>query len=120
MSIFMRWQVGIDALVNRYEGSERTLTAGLSSKMNEAAKEIQSFAMANHPWQNQTGAAERTLTAGAVDGGRIVYLQHGVFYGIYLETMQGGRYSVLPNAMGSYGLPLINRYLQELAMEAVR
>lgn len=114
------WQISIDNLVSHYEGAEDQLLNGLESRMSSAARQIEAYAKANHPWTNRTGAAEAGLVGKAEDGGRIVSLEHGVFYGIYLEFKHGGRWGILPAAVGTYGLPIINRELQQLAQEAVR
>jgi hypothetical protein len=53
-----------------------------------------------HPWQNRTGRAERGLHAGVIEetsGLFSLRASHGpdVYYGVYLETMQQGRFAVL-------------------------
>jgi hypothetical protein len=65
------------------------------------------------PWTNRTGAARASLSVSADAGATSVTLtySHGVFYGIYLEFSNGGRYAVVgpsiqadgPLLMGQFG-----------------
>lgn len=83
----------------------RTLTARVAAALAPVAPQLAAWAVANHGWQNQTGAAERGLHAGVITdlAQQIVtlYLAHGadVFYGLFLETKFGGRDGVLIPAM---------------------
>lgn len=53
------------------------------------------YMKANHPWNNQTGNAEKGLNAvvAGIENGEItMYLYHSVYYGKYLEGENGFRY----------------------------
>lgn len=57
---------------------------------------------ANHPWENRTHDAEKGLRGHVVhtQGRSVIWIGHGVHYGIWLEIMQGGRFAiVLPTLM---------------------
>lgn len=74
-----------------YESIGLSLAAICEEWCNEAALYMKN----THPWQNQTGNAERGL--GAVVAGMDsdilrMYLYHSVFYGKYLEGANGFRY----------------------------
>lgn len=62
---------------------------------------IRDWMKANAKWKDRTGDARRTLNAWAVNMsyGALVVLSHGVPYGIYLETMQAGRFAILKPAL---------------------
>jgi hypothetical protein len=51
------------------------------------------------PWTDQTGDARRELNGDVIRAaaGEVVtlYLQHGVYYGIYLETKHGGKWGIV-------------------------
>lgn len=62
----------------------------------------ENYMRANAPWTDRTTNARNSLYAKAeseaVDTGNATHsllLAHGVSYGIYLETMQSGRYGVI-------------------------
>lgn len=77
----------------------------LRAELASVASQMQAFAKANHPWQNQTGDAEATFTV-RVEGMSIV-AQHGVSYGVYLEFKFGGRDGIIPATM-AHGAALLN------------
>lgn len=61
------------------------------------APRAEAYAKANAPWTDRTALARASLTATVDVDGRTVALTvaHGVSYGIYLETMQDGRFAVV-------------------------
>ena len=69
--------------------------------------EIKAWMDRTAPWQDQTGDARRLLKAEThVDrsvGIVAMKFSHGVPYGVYLETMQGGRFSILAPAVDIWG-----------------
>lgn len=73
----------------------------LEMEMSAVAEEMQAFARANHPWQNQTGEAERTFTV-TVMGRHTIVAKHGAPHGIWLEFKYGGRWGIIPKTL-DYG-----------------
>lgn len=57
----------------------------------------EAYMRANAPWTDRTTLARASLNAHVEGGGREIslVLAHGVDYGIYLETMQDGRYAII-------------------------
>lgn len=51
----------------------------------------------NAPWTDDTGNARSSLQAKAYSekNSHLLVLAHGVFYGIYLETIKSGKYGVI-------------------------
>lgn len=82
------------------------------------AAQIEAWMKANAPWTDRTGQARATLRAEVLDvTGRaaVILLRHGVSYGIYLETIQGGTYAIITPALDHFA-PQIWRDIQiELA-----
>lgn len=75
-----------------------TLPARVAAALNSLAPEIRDYMRTSHPWQNQTGDAERGLDAyveEALSGLIALVLAHGVSYGVYLETKFGGRDAII-------------------------
>jgi hypothetical protein len=81
----------------------------------ERAEDMENFAKANAPWQDVTGDARERLHATVEEAGPIatIVLAHGVFYGLYLETANQGRFSIIPQTIDVFG-PIIMRDLQRL------
>lgn len=76
------------------------------------AKELESEAKANAPWQDRTGEARKALTGSvshdAANALITIYLSHGpdIDYGIFLEMANGQRFAVI--------LPMIQRMFPEI------
>lgn len=90
------WQ-GLDTVSsNLFELGERVDKAR-EDAMEKLKDEMVAWAQANHEWDNRTTDAEKGLRGFVVNGpGRsVIWLGHGVPYGIWLEIMQGGRFGVL-------------------------
>ncbi len=86
------------------------------------APEIQQWLQANAPWSDRTGEARRGLTTEIeyVVGQVVrIWLNHGVWYGVYLEFAHAGRYQLLSPAL-DYFIPKIMADLQaELRLGAL-
>jgi len=86
---------------------------------NRNAAKIEAWMRANAPWTDRTGQARATLKAEVIDitgQAALILLQHGTDYGgLYLETMQGGRFAIVGPAIDTWA-PVIWRDIQlELA-----
>lgn len=92
---FIEWDIYLSDELRR--GSNQFFRA-LQDELAAVAKSMQAFAQANHPWQNQTGDAERLFTVRSI-GNYTIEARHGVFYGVFLEYCNGGRYGVMPITM---------------------
>lgn len=78
------------------------------------SKKIEAWMRANAVWEDRTGDARRELRAEVVDmtgHAVLILLRHGVDYGVYLETMQAGRFAILGPALDTWA-PVIWRDLQ--------
>ena len=79
--------------------------------LDQWAREVRAWMQANHPWQNRTGEAERTLGVlgeFTEEVWRIV-LTGGVHYQKYLELYFLGRFKILAPALDVWGQVLLDR-----------
>lgn len=81
-------------LGDKLDAGGRALLENIQRELDATAKAMEQFAKANHPWQNRTGDAERTFTVKKIDSFTIM-ASHGVYYGIFLEYSNGGRYGII-------------------------
>lgn len=85
------------------ESKTQAYVKGIENKRHEIAQELakqmQAYARANAPWQDQTGDARDGLTgvyiAEQAANISAAIIAHTVPYGIYLETMNGGAFRIL-------------------------
>lgn len=98
------WTVPIATMIAAVEAYRQSIDPRVSGALDPIATDMQDDAQANHPWQNRTGAAEQSLAGTNVQEGHMHYLTlaHGVYYGIYLERMQAGRFSIIMPTMTTY------------------
>ncbi|OJF16986.1 MAG: hypothetical protein A6D91_04700 [Bacillaceae bacterium G1] len=62
------------------------------------AQKLEGYAKPHAPWTDRTGHARQSLHGGVEqrqEGTLVLYLSHGVEYGIYLELANGGKYAIL-------------------------
>lgn len=110
------WQ-GLDATADNIVNWVDRTTTDLEGELNKIAQEMVAYAQANHPWQNQTGAAERGLQARVVRQSPTewtIFLGHGddVDYGLWLEVRWGGKYAII--------LPTLQYFAPRLGATGVR
>lgn len=79
--------------VNIYSRAER--------RAEQFARDIEDWMKQNAPWEDQTGEARNNLFCRVERQGRSIniVMGHGVEYGVWLELMQSGRFSILPKAV---------------------
>lgn len=108
------WEVSPDVLADNVEQyGRRVFTAILAIAQNFAIT-VQNDMRENAVWEDRTANARSGLfsqvervTEGIID----IYLSHGhtVDYGIFLETMQAGKYAII--------MPTIEKHLPDLERE---
>lgn len=75
---------------------------------NDYSPQIADYMKQNHPWQNRTGEAERQLGSEVIElvNEVVIAFGHGVDYGIFLETMQGGRFAIISPALDIFAVKI--------------
>jgi hypothetical protein len=71
--------------------------AGLHALLLNWAGTMEGYAKSNAPWTDRTGHARQGLHGGVDvrDNQFVLYLSHGVDYGIWLEIAHGGNYAIV-------------------------
>ncbi|MBO8169344.1 MAG: hypothetical protein H0Z35_09205 [Thermoanaerobacteraceae bacterium] len=71
--------------------------AGLYALLLNWAGQLEGYAKQHAPWTDRTGHARQGLHAGVEDRGDefVLYLSHGVEYGIWLEMAHNGKYAIV-------------------------
>ncbi len=72
-------------------------TAGMYALLEDWAGTLEGYAKENAPWTDRTANARQGLNGGvdAYDNHFVLYLAHGVEYGIWLEIAHGGNYAII-------------------------
>lgn len=94
--------------------AEVAFPAHLEHEVLETATEALAFAQEQAPWEDRTGDARAGLDVDVRwEGHHIVWeMYHTVDYGLYLETMQNGKFSVIMPTLEIFA-PEVGRGLRE-------
>ncbi len=71
--------------------------AGLYGLLQNWAGQMEGYSKSHAPWTDRTGHARQSLHGGVDEhsGQYVLYLSHGVEYGIWLELAHGGNYAIV-------------------------
>jgi len=71
--------------------------AGLHALLLNWAGQMEGYAKTHAPWTDRTSHARQSLHSGVDvrDNQFVLYLSHGVEYGIWLELAHGGNYAIV-------------------------
>lgn len=71
--------------------------AGMYALLLNWSGQLEGYAKQNAPWRDRTGHARQGLHAGVEGRGDefVLYLSHGVKYGIWLELARAGKYAIV-------------------------
>jgi len=71
--------------------------AGLYALLDNWAGQLEGYAKTHAPWTDRTGHARQSLHGGVDIRGdqQVLYLSHGVEYGIHLESKHSGNYAIV-------------------------
>jgi len=78
------------------------IRAGVKAIADNRAPQIQEWMQQNHLWENITGVAEASLAAEVFELSNDmleIYMSHGAYYGVYLETIKSGKFGILAPAL---------------------
>jgi hypothetical protein len=82
----------------------RSIRAGILGIAQRRAPEIQNWMRDNASWTDRTGNARQALHTAveAMTNEIVIYLAHGVTYGVYLELRNSGRYAIITPALDEW------------------
>lgn len=71
--------------------------AGLYALLDNWGGQLEGYAKTHAPWMDRTGHARQSLHGGVESAGDelVLYLSHGVDYGIWLELKNSGKYAIV-------------------------
>jgi hypothetical protein len=110
MTISYRWEQPPTVWTDGTEAYIQAIWEAILAVCHRRAPEIQNWMRSNAPWTDRTGNARQGLNTqveAAIEGDYIALIfAHGVFYGIFLELRNSGRYAVVNPALDYWG-PII-------------
>jgi hypothetical protein len=88
---------GIEAMSENIARAAASFKSSAVRGAERVAQQMEQYAQENAPWEDRTGNARRTLKAVVVEdqNSATIYLGYNVFYGIFLEFANGGRYAII-------------------------
>ena len=104
-----------DGIIEWFDGPEWDDVALQSFILAET--QLEEAAKKNAIWQDRTGDARDGLTAQAWKdprGSVMIALFHTVDYGVWLETIQNGRFAVIMRTLESEGARLIDNAIRRI------
>ncbi len=104
----VEWQ-GVEQVKRRIEEYGRRAKEVTLSLANYWAAVLEADAKENAVWQDRTGNARQalhTFVEQAAGDAIVLYLSHGVNYGLFLEVRWAGRYAII--------WPTIEKHLPEI------
>lgn len=105
---------GVDDMIRRMQDYTRKVQYALVQVANYWKAVFETYAKQNAPWTDRTGNARQTLHGWVNELANDtveLYLSHGVEYGVHLEVMGAGKYSIVWPTIQAH-LEAIRRMLQ--------
>lgn len=102
-------QAGVKRAMDQYG---RDVKAASKALANRWSVDIENYAKDNAPWDDRTANARQSLYSLVDDGnGRlIIYLSHGVEYGVWLELKYQGKYAIIERTLDRYRTPVMDSF----------
>lgn len=98
-------QIDITQVMSGFVQFANFTRAKIENHLSDACRELENYMKQNHPWENRTGEAERGLSANFYEDNLTgndqipvimgISLEHGVYYGMYLELAMETRFAIL-------------------------
>ncbi len=104
MATTIEWS-GDDGIIAGMLAYEKRVYEAIRRLAEYFAPVIETYAKDNAPWTDRTGNARQGLQGLTEDISEsivAIVLKHGVDYGIWLELMAGGRYSIIGPALEAH------------------
>lgn len=102
-------QANVKRAMDQYGRDVRSASKALA---NRWAVDIENYAKDNAPWDDQSSNARQSLRAWADDRNNrlIIYLSHGVEYGVWLELKYQGKYAIIERTLDRYRTPVMDSF----------
>lgn len=86
-----------DRLIENLEDGDNRFQKGVDRIVRKTSREAQKYAKKNAPWQDHTFGARQGLYSEYENAPGLwrITVGHGVYYGIYLETHNGGKFAII-------------------------
>lgn len=106
-----QWR-GDDEFKRRMAQYARDAKQAVVSLADRWKPEIVIYAKENAPWTDQTANARQSLYAyvESADGKVIIWLSHGMPYGVWLELRNQGRYAIIMQSLEAHYQPIMDSY----------
>ena len=98
-------QIDITQVVSGFVQFANFTRNEIERRLSRACEELENYMKSSHPWENRTGNAERGLSANFYEDNLTgsdyipvimgISLEHGVYYGTYLELAMETRFAIL-------------------------
>lgn len=115
--MYVVWQ-GLENVITLPDQMAADLHRATDAAVAKLQDDMVAFAQANAPWVDYTGDARAELHSPAIieeaDGSKTIVLAHGVDYGVYLETMDGGIFGIIPRTIQEFQGQLAVRIAEEM------
>ena len=85
--------------------------AGVEAVAKVSAATMQNYARQNRRWEDQSGHARAELHGGSywqTMDTMMIYVAHGMSYGVYLELANEGHYSILEESVNVHRQEIFN------------
>jgi hypothetical protein len=98
-----------NTLGDLFEGE--VILENVRQQAEDIAPDIRDAARQNAPWTDQTGDARAGLDTEVDNEGTevVITLSHGVDYGIWLETIQSGRFAIIMPTLEAFAEEIFSR-----------
>ncbi len=90
------WE-GAETVEQNMRGYPRVVRRAIAAVSRRHARKMVRYARTNAKWTDRTGQARKRLFAQVeINGERVIInLSHGVFYGLFLEIKNQGRFAII-------------------------
>lgn len=94
----IQWH-GLEEIAANFNEVGQEMEQARKETVEKLAQRMLAYATFNAPWTDRSLQARINLNVETIHDDNahtsVVILRHGVDYGIYLETMQGGRFAII-------------------------
>ena len=105
----IEWNGTDQRMIEALDRYERAVIEAVKQVAQYITPILEGYAKTNARWNDQTGNARQSLHAFFEERAQDIvdiYLSHGVFYGVYLETRWAGKYQILWDTISAHLEPI--------------